>query len=487
MDDPLDDALEAARYSEFYDRSAVPTMTVDHGRRRIIRVNRAALDFLGLDEAEVLGRPAADFLLEQPTDQALRSRAPRDDHTIVVREIRTALGPRTVELHVVASGIEGIAFIQAIDLTDVLDAADRAEARAAELADRSAALETVAARLAHDLLGPMTAIAGMSDAVLLRGAHLAEADRIDMLQRISANAHALVAMTDAIMREASPTGSSPDQGTYQVEDLFAAVRGVLGAQLAEADAVLDTTSSLSELPVPVAAVRQAVINLLSNSIKFREPSRRLVVLLEVRADETTVEIVVGDNGRGLSGDPAQLFDAGRRGQGAATTRGAGLGLAFARTAVERVGGTLTAQPREVGAEFVIRLPATTAAELASPEPAEGDQGAPPLTPAHLERIVDALPLPTIVIDAAIRQIVRVNRSGVRLLGEASEVLGRPAVDFLDGDAVGDALRDLVIAGSGVAHATGVPVHTAAGPRLASLWISTVAGTSLAVAHLLEET
>lgn len=481
VDPHPEDVLDPVAFANLFERSAVPTLVVDHERRQILQANRAALAMVGLEPSAVLGRPATDFLLELSTESQNRIQALRGDETAALRQIAAPGGVRTVELNIVASGTDGIVLVEMYDVSALLEAAVRVEAAEEELASTSTALRTVAARLAHDLRGPLTAISGFADLLLGESPALDAAQRVRVLERISANTAALATMIDSILGEADSGAPRPEDSSRAVEDLFRSVRAVTDAQLAAAGGELRTEAAVATLPVPVGRVRQAVVNLVSNSIKYRDPSRPLVVELLVRPDDGGTAVAVRDNGRGLPHDTAALFDAGTRGASAEGTTGAGLGLAFARAAVESVKGRISARPLDGGAELTIVLPHLEDSGGTAPDVAE--HGPPVLTGAQLGRIVDAAPVATFVIDIAARQVVSVNRASVDLLGvDAADVLGRPAAELLDEQEIADGLRRRIMAEPGARHPLRARLRTSGGEVPALVWITVVEGTALAVAQ-----
>lgn len=476
-----DDVLGSQAVANLFERSTVPILATDHRRRAILRANGAALAMLSLDASAVIGRPATDFLVEPSPEHQQRIRALRGEETATVRQVSTPLGVLTVELNIVPTGVDDVAFVEVHDLTRVLEAALRAEAAEEELESTTTALRTVAARLAHDLSGPMAAISGFADLLIGDVPTLDEAQRALLLERISANARALAAMTNSILSEADSGPARPEDASRAVEDLFRSVRGVTDAQMVVADGELRTTAHVATLPVPVGRVRQAVINLVSNSIKYRDLSRPLVVELDVRADDEGTAIVVRDNGLGLPADVRSLFDAGTRGPAADGTAGAGLGLAFARAAVESVKGSISARPLAEGAEVVIRLPHLADDAVAA---APGSEEARPLlTAPQLAGVVDASPVATFVIDIAARKIVSVNRAAVELLGlEEAEILGRPGADFVDAQEIAEGLRRRVMNDPAARHPVRTRLRTARGEQPSLVWVTAVEGAALAVAQ-----
>ncbi len=103
-------------------------------------------------------------------------------------------------------------------------------------------------------------------------------------------------------------------------------------------------------------VRRVLINLLENAIKYT-PAGRHIVIGAIREDENKVRFWVTDNGPGISEeDQKRIFNKyarGTRSQG----KGLGLGLAFARLAIQAHGGEIGVRSRlGEGATFYFTLP-----------------------------------------------------------------------------------------------------------------------------------
>ena len=104
-------------------------------------------------------------------------------------------------------------------------------------------------------------------------------------------------------------------------------------------------------------LRQAVINLVDNAIKFSAPGSRIVIRVFELSGRVIMEVV--DAGPGIPTTVrAHIFDRFFRAPAASDeVHGTGLGLSIAKSAVELVGGTLTLQhSTEDGSTFRISLP-----------------------------------------------------------------------------------------------------------------------------------
>jgi signal transduction histidine kinase len=102
-------------------------------------------------------------------------------------------------------------------------------------------------------------------------------------------------------------------------------------------------------------VRQALINLVDNAIKFSPRGGLIRIRVAETADEAIVDVI--DSGKGIEASARErIFDRFYRAADSATT-GAGLGLSIAKGAVEATGGRLIlAASGASGSTFRIALP-----------------------------------------------------------------------------------------------------------------------------------
>ena len=110
-------------------------------------------------------------------------------------------------------------------------------------------------------------------------------------------------------------------------------------------------------------MRQVVWNLVSNSVKYSPPGRRVDVCLDrvAASDGPRARLVVRDEGVGIAReDLPHIFEAFRQMESGVEGRrgGLGLGLAVVRSLVELHGGRVWAESpgRGHGARFTVELP-----------------------------------------------------------------------------------------------------------------------------------
>ena len=106
------------------------------------------------------------------------------------------------------------------------------------------------------------------------------------------------------------------------------------------------------------SIEQIFGNLLDNAVKYLQPGRPIRIVVEGEAgDDSRVHYRVSDNGRGVSErDHERIFELFRR-AGKQDQPGEGLGLAFVRNSVRRLGGTITLESElGQGSTFHLKFP-----------------------------------------------------------------------------------------------------------------------------------
>jgi signal transduction histidine kinase len=132
------------------------------------------------------------------------------------------------------------------------------------------------------------------------------------------------------------------------------------AERAEVAVKLRVDGRIPPVLADARALRQIVLNLLSNSIKFT-PAKGMVRLTCTRAADGGVVVLVADTGRGIAAEDMKgLFRPFARAAGAkqANTPGTGLGLAIVKSLVELHQGTIAMESRlGFGTTVTVTLPA----------------------------------------------------------------------------------------------------------------------------------
>ena len=120
---------------------------------------------------------------------------------------------------------------------------------------------------------------------------------------------------------------------------------------------LELRRSEGDLQVDLERMERALVNLLSNALKFTDPGGRVKVWMD--ANDHEVQIGVQDSGIGIPQDQLELiFERFSQADESTTRRygGTGIGLALAKEIVELHGGHITVDSLEgKGSKFVVHL------------------------------------------------------------------------------------------------------------------------------------
>ncbi len=224
------------------------------------------------------------------------------------------------------------------------------------------------ATLSHELRTPLNAIVGWAQ-FLLRDA--SDLDKLRKgLEVIDRNAKLQAQMVDDLLDMSRIMSGKLRLDIVDV-DLTDLVRDVLATVKTAADAkdiaITQFSGAIPRVHGDSTRLRQVVLNLLMNAIKFTPREGKVRVMLS--SDGNAADIAVIDSGRGIKTEfIAHVFDRFRQEDSTPTRKfsGLGLGLAIARQLVELHGGSIEASsPGEgLGATFTLHLPLPTVRQAA---------------------------------------------------------------------------------------------------------------------------
>ena len=233
------------------------------------------------------------------------------------------------------------------------------------------------ANMSHEFRTPLNGLAGMSE--LLATTRLDDEQR-ECLNTIQASTVTLLALVEDVLDisviEAGKLKLSP--AAFSPRELVASVGLILqpqarAKQLRYEESVADEVPDM--LQGDVAHVRQVLINLAGNAVKFtNDGSVRLDVAVTER-DEHGVRLrfTVTDTGIGIPvAVSKRLFEAFEQADTGLARRhgGTGLGTTIAKGLTEAMGGTIGFESAEQGGtRFWVELPFARCAGLAMPSPA----------------------------------------------------------------------------------------------------------------------
>ncbi len=266
---------------------------------------------------------------------------------------------RAAGLSVVNADLERRVAERTEALTRAVQAADE---KATALQAANDAKSDFLAGLSHELRTPLNAVLGFAELLRMN----ADAEPLTRPQgqavdQIHASGRNLLALVDEVLDLARIEAGRLSLSIERVDPQLV-VRQVCDIVRPQAEAAGVTLRA----PEPTAGLgvvadrtrlRQVLLNLLTNAIKYNRPGGH--VLVELRQTPDGVALSVHDTGLGLPKDRmAELFQPFRRlGREETAIEGTGVGLAVSRRLAEAMGGRIEAHSVEgEGSTFTLHLP-----------------------------------------------------------------------------------------------------------------------------------
>jgi len=219
------------------------------------------------------------------------------------------------------------------------------------------------ATASHELRTPLTAVYGGAQTLLAHRDDLPRAQQDKLLQLIEQESQHLVEIVDQLLVSAQLDRGAlnVDIGHVDVCDLCRAVAE--SARLRAYDRnliVLQTPTEPVVIETDEALLRQVVVNLVENAVKYSPKGGRIDVLVSRTDDTAQVDVV--DEGIGIpASEQERIFEKFYRldAEMSRGVGGSGLGLYISREIVDRLHGTLAvaSTPGE-GSTFTVVLPRT---------------------------------------------------------------------------------------------------------------------------------
>jgi len=336
-------STEKAKLQTVLNNMADGVVMVDK-ESRILLSNRATEKFFNFQEVVMAGRPLIEAVKDFEIDEVLKRCL--KTYRVETVQLETSQSKRFLRVVAVPVGDSKLSWVLLLfqDLTEV---------RSLQTMRRE-----LIGNISHELRTPLAGIKVMVE-TLQNEITENEAAR-DFLSRIDTEVDRLTQMVSEIT-ELSRIETGGVAFNMVPTDLNLVV-GEVATQLeslALKEQVKLTTNLAADLPelsADTERIRQTLINLVHNAIKYNHPGGVVVIATGTEAGAVTVKVT--DTGIGISReDLPHIFERFFKADKARSKEGSGLGLAIAKHTIQAHGGSINVQSQEgKGSTFSFSLP-----------------------------------------------------------------------------------------------------------------------------------
>ena len=219
------------------------------------------------------------------------------------------------------------------------------------------------ATASHELRTPLTTVYGAARTLTARRDQLSNEQTGQLLLMVEQESEHLVQIVDQLL-----VSAQLDRGALQLDESEFDLRTLCGAIVESArlrappgtEIAFDTPLTVTTVRCDESLLRQVLVNLVENAIKYSVDGGRIEV--RVLTESAGVQVEVEDEGLGIPpAEQERIFEKFYR-LDAAMTRGvggSGLGLYISREIVTQIGGSLSVRSvPDVGSTFTVTLPRT---------------------------------------------------------------------------------------------------------------------------------
>ncbi len=251
-----------------------------------------------------------------------------------------------------------------VDITESVEATELLRVAEQKAQDANRTKSEFLANMSHEIRTPMTAILGYANLLEDRDNNLSESDQREFLQIIRHNGEQLLTIINDILDLARVESGKMILELVEIQPITM-LREVQALMQVNADSKKLSLSCSAELTPKFSLIsdlvrlRQILVNIVGNAIKFTETGSVSIRCCLDPADPKRVLFEVADTGIGITQEHmGRLFGAFDQADGTAsrTRGGTGLGLNISKRLTELLGGTIGVESKiGKGSTFRISL------------------------------------------------------------------------------------------------------------------------------------
>ncbi|MDF1666965.1 MAG: response regulator, partial [Planctomycetota bacterium] len=329
---------------------AADTMLVHDAEGIIVEVNRKACESLGFERAELLGKDI-DSIHSSKDDYLTLVQALQSEHSFTIEGIQTTKAGEilAVECAIGRFDIAGKPLYINVshDMTHHIEIQSQLRNAKDSAESANIAKSEFLAVMSHEIRTPMNGVLGMTE--LLLNTELNSTQK-EYAQTSLRSANLLLSVINDIL-----DFSKIEAGKLELDpiefDLREAIEETIDLMSPQAmdkgvELILNYPRNLPRIVIgDVVRIRQLILNLVSNAIKFTEDGHVFtrVEILESNDSQARLNFLIEDTGIGLSDEAmAQIFGSFTQADQSTTRKfgGTGLGLTICKKLAELMGGTI---------------------------------------------------------------------------------------------------------------------------------------------------
>lgn len=243
--------------------------------------------------------------------------------------------------------------------------------KVAELNQSNRELEEFAYVASHDMQEPLRKISTFSDRLSEKYKDVLQGDGAMYLKRMMASADSMRSLINNLLEFSKISKTSQPFEAINLNHILRQVKSDLELTIEETGTIINTIQPLPVLEAVASQIKQLLVNIVNNAIKFHKSGITPVITLEttiaddeekatneLNVAETYYKISITDNGIGFESEYAlRIFQVFQRLHGKSEYPGTGIGLAICKKILEYHNGIIYAENLpDQGARFVFIIP-----------------------------------------------------------------------------------------------------------------------------------
>ncbi len=266
--------------------------------------------------------------------------------------------PVEIGLNPVSGSHDGEVVASIVDVSERRNYEKRIEQRSEALERSNRELKEFAFIASHDLREPLRKIISFSKLLLSKDYGSFTEEGETFANYVVDAAERMRELLDSLLSYSRVTSRGGQFIRTDMNEIIEEVLSDLQLTIEESEAQFEV-SSLATLTVDPSQMRQLVQNIISNSLKYRDPAQPPMIRIHGEpVNSVRYRITIEDNGVGFDNQYAeQIFEVFKRLHGRDRYPGTGMGLAICRKIVDRHQGVIRAESElDKGSRFTIELP-----------------------------------------------------------------------------------------------------------------------------------